>query len=66
MVKTWLPENAMHEGPTFMDQVLFERALILVSELELVADFSLSPIVSECSSERDIGSSIMGMRRYVS
>ncbi len=33
LVKTWLPENAMHEQPTFMDQVVFERALSLVSSL---------------------------------
>jgi hypothetical protein len=31
LVKVWLPENAIHDQPTFMDQVVFERALSLVS-----------------------------------
>lgn len=33
LVKIWLPENAIHDQPTFMDQVVFERALSLVSIL---------------------------------
>lgn len=30
-VKAWLPESAQHDPPLLMDQVLFERALSLVS-----------------------------------